>query len=111
VLKYLARYTHRIAIANGRLVRLADHEVTFQWRDSADGNTQKLMTVTAVEFIRRFLMHVLPGWLREDPSFRVSSQLQSSSGISPLPTKTERYQAISVGQSACRTCRLVHIRG
>jgi Putative transposase/Transposase zinc-binding domain len=60
VLKYLARYTHRIAIANGRLVSLADHEVTFRWRDSADGNTQKLMTVTAVEFIRRFLMHVLP---------------------------------------------------
>jgi len=60
VLKYLARYTHRIAIANGRLVSLADHEVTFRWRDSADGNTQKLMTVTAVEFIRRFLMHILP---------------------------------------------------
>jgi len=60
VLQYLARYTHRIAIANGRLVSLADHEVTFRWRDSADGNTQKLMTVTAVEFIRRFLMHVLP---------------------------------------------------
>jgi hypothetical protein len=60
VLKYLARYTHRIAIANGRLASLADHQVTFRWRDSADGNTQKLMTVAAVEFIRRFLMHVLP---------------------------------------------------
>jgi len=60
VLKYLARYTHRIAIANGRLVSLADHQVTFRWRDSADGNTPKLMTVAAVEFIRRFLMHVLP---------------------------------------------------
>ena len=60
VLKYLARYTHRIAIANGRLVGLDNGNVSFRWRDSANGNTQKVMTVGAVEFIRRFLMHVLP---------------------------------------------------
>jgi hypothetical protein len=60
VLKYLARYTHRIVIVNGRLVGLADRQVTFRWRDSADGNTQKIMTVDAVEFTRRFLLHVLP---------------------------------------------------
>ena len=60
ILKYLARYTHRIAIANGRLLRLDNGSVTFRWRDSANGNAQKIMTVAAVEFIRRFLMHVLP---------------------------------------------------
>jgi hypothetical protein len=60
VLKYLARYTHRIAIANGRLVSLAEGHVTFRWRDSANGNAQKIMAIDAVEFIRRFLMHVLP---------------------------------------------------
>jgi hypothetical protein len=60
VLKYLARYTHRVAISNGRLVELRDGQVTFRWRDSADHNTQKLMTIEAVEFIRRFLLHVLP---------------------------------------------------
>lgn len=60
VLKYLARYTHRIAIANGRLISLDNGSVTFRWRDSAHGNVQKMMTVPAVEFIRRFLMHVLP---------------------------------------------------
>jgi hypothetical protein len=60
VLKYLARYTHRIAIANGRLVSFADGQVTFRWRDSANGNAQKIMTVDAVEFSRRFLLHVLP---------------------------------------------------
>jgi hypothetical protein len=60
VLKYLARYTHRVAISNGRLLKLSDGQVTFRWRDSADGNTQKLMTIEAVEFIRRFLLHVLP---------------------------------------------------
>jgi hypothetical protein len=60
VLKYLARYTHRVAISNGRLIELRDGQVTFRWRDSADHNTQKLMTIEAVEFIRRFLLHVLP---------------------------------------------------
>jgi Putative transposase/Transposase zinc-binding domain len=60
VLKYLARYTHRVAISNGRLIELRDGRVTFRWRDSADHNTQKLMTMEAVEFIRRFLLHVLP---------------------------------------------------
>jgi hypothetical protein len=60
VLKYLARYTHRIAISNGRLVDLRDGRITFRWRDSAHGNQSKLMTLDAVEFIRRFLLHVLP---------------------------------------------------
>jgi hypothetical protein len=60
VLKYLARYTHRVAISNGRLIGMCDGQVTFRWRDSADHNTQKTMTLHAVEFIRRFLLHVLP---------------------------------------------------
>ena len=60
VLKYLARYTHRVAISNGRLVAVQDGRVTFRWRDSAHGNQTKLMALDAVEFIRRFLLHVLP---------------------------------------------------
>ncbi|HEY6372335.1 MAG TPA: IS91 family transposase [Candidatus Sulfotelmatobacter sp.] len=60
VLKYLAHYTHRIAISNGRLIAVENGQVTFRWRDSADHNAQKSMTLEAVEFIRRFLMHVLP---------------------------------------------------
>ena len=63
VLKYLARYTHRVAISNGRLVAMQDGRVTFRWRDSAHGNQTKLMTLDAVEFIRRFLLHVLPAGL------------------------------------------------
>ena len=58
--KYLARYTHRVAIANGRIPSFADGRVTFRWRDSAHGNKRKVMTLDAVEFIRRFLLHVLP---------------------------------------------------
>lgn len=60
VIQYLARYTHRVAISNGRLISVQEGQVTFRWRDSADGNRQKLMTIDAVEFIRRFLLHVLP---------------------------------------------------
>jgi len=60
VLDYLGRYTHRVAISNHRLVSLKDAKVTFRWRDYKDGNKQKQMTLDAHEFIRRFLLHVLP---------------------------------------------------
>jgi len=60
VLKYLARYTHRVAITNRRLLALEDGRVTFRWKDYAHGNRQRLMTLDAVEFIRRFLLHILP---------------------------------------------------
>jgi hypothetical protein len=60
VLQYLARYTHRVAIANGRLLSLIDGQVRFRWRDSQHNNRSKVMQLDAVEFIRRFLLHVLP---------------------------------------------------
>jgi hypothetical protein len=65
VLHYLARYTHRVAISNHRLVNFEDDKVTFRWKDYAHGSKHKLMTVTAEEFLRRFLLHVLPhGFVR-----------------------------------------------
>jgi hypothetical protein len=65
VLKYLARYTHRVAISNQRLVALANGQVTFKWKDYADGNTVKEMTLSVKEFTRRFLLHILPrGFVR-----------------------------------------------
>jgi hypothetical protein len=65
VLKYLARYTHRAAISNRRLVALADGRVTFRWKDYAHGGKRGTMTLEAVEFVRRFLTHVLPtGFVR-----------------------------------------------
>jgi hypothetical protein len=60
VLQYLSRYTHRIAISNNRILKVENGKVTFLWRDYADGDKQKVMTVDAEEFIRRFLLHVLP---------------------------------------------------
>jgi hypothetical protein len=65
VLHYLARYTHRVAISNHRLLSFRDNQVTFRWRDYAHGNKSKAMTVSADEFLRRFLLHVLPrGFVR-----------------------------------------------
>ncbi len=60
VLQYLGRYTHRIAISNNRILNVQDGNVSFRWRDYADGDKQKTMTLKADEFIRRFLLHVLP---------------------------------------------------
>jgi hypothetical protein len=72
VLQYLARYTHRVAISNHRLLAVTDSHVTFRWKDYAHGSHPRTMTLTGEEFLRRFVQHVLPkgfpriryfGWL------------------------------------------------
>ena len=72
VLQYLARYTHRVAISNHRLLSVDNHHVTFRWKDYAHHSKCRAMTLTLEEFLRRFLQHVLPkglpriryfGWL------------------------------------------------
>ncbi len=60
VLAYVARYTHRVAISNNRLLDIDEGKVRFHWKDYRNGNRQKTMTLAADEFIRRFLLHVLP---------------------------------------------------
>ncbi|MBU7008605.1 hypothetical protein Ga0451573_003564 [Peptococcaceae bacterium DYL19] len=60
VLQYLGQYTHRVAISNNRIINVEDSKVTFKWRDYRDNNKTKLMTLGAQEFIRRFLLHILP---------------------------------------------------
>ena len=65
VLRYLGAYTHRVAISNSRLVALSEGNVTFGWRDSAHGNKKRIMTLPVDEFLRRFLLHLLPrGFMR-----------------------------------------------
>lgn len=61
VLKYLARYTHRVAISNQRLLSMENGRVNFEWKDYRCGSKLTTMTLDAIEFIRRFLLHVLPG--------------------------------------------------
>ncbi len=60
VLQYLARYTHRVAISNHRLLNATDHDVTFRWKDYAHRSKARAMTLTHEEFLRRFFQHVLP---------------------------------------------------
>jgi len=64
-LRYLGAYTHRVGISNSRLVALSDSNVSFRWRDSAHGNKKRLMSLPVDEFLRRFLLHLLPrGFVR-----------------------------------------------
>jgi hypothetical protein len=105
VLQYLARYTHRVAISNHRIVNLADGKVTFRWKDYAHKNKQRLMTVTADEFLRRFLLHTLPrGFVRirffgllanrrRGELLPLSRQLLNVVGPEP-PTATETESAL-----------------
>jgi hypothetical protein len=60
VLSYLARYTHRVAISNSRILSLSDGKVCFRWKDYRQDGKAKVMTLAAGEFMRRFLLHVLP---------------------------------------------------
>jgi Putative transposase len=64
VLDYLGRYTHRVALSNNRLVSMDHDQITFRWKDYRQHDKQKLMTLTPMEFIRRFLLHVLPSGLQ-----------------------------------------------
>ena len=65
VLDYLGRYTHRVALSNDRILKVENGEVTLSYRDRRDGDRKKTMTLDAQEFIRRFLLHVLPdGFMR-----------------------------------------------
>jgi hypothetical protein len=65
VLRYLGRYTHRVAISNHRLVSFDGQRVTFRWKDYKRGNKQRLMTLDAAEFLRRYVQHILPqGFVR-----------------------------------------------
>jgi hypothetical protein len=65
VLRYLGRYTHRVAISNHRILAFDGERVTFRWKDYAHGGRQRKMTLRATEFLRRFFLHVLPkGFVR-----------------------------------------------
>ena len=82
VLHYLARYTHRVAISNHRLLSVSDSEVTFRWKDYAHRSKQRTMTLSPEEFLRRFLQHVLP---RSFPRIRYFGWLASRTRKNLLP--------------------------
>ena len=115
VLHYLARYTHRVAISNHRLVSVADGKVTFRWKDYAHGGKRRKMTIAAEEFLRRFMLHVLPrrfvrirffGFLanrRRKQLLPLCKQLLES--IPQPPSKmTEKCEANSCASWLCPHC-------
>src|SRR6201993_870268 len=81
VLNYLARYTHRVAISNHRLVAFENERVSFRWRDYAHGGKKKIMTVSAHEFLRRFLLHVLPKGLVRIRHFGIFANRRRSAAL------------------------------
>ena len=92
VLKYLARYTHRVAISNARLLDFEDGMVRFRYKDYAHGNRKRVMTLTALEFVRRLLLHVLPTGFHANPPLRHPGQSPSAreAGLVP-PVVGVRY--------------------
>ena len=125
VLKYLARYTHRVAISNDRLISLTDGRVSFRWKNYAQGSQQQTMTLSAVEFLRRFLTHVLPrgfvriryyGWLansrRQANLARCRELLGAQPPVvepsAPEPTPAETEAASAFDPAQCTHCGLGH---
>jgi Putative transposase/Transposase zinc-binding domain len=118
VLKYLARYTHRVAISNHRLRSLENGRVSFDWKDYAHGSRTKMMSLEAVEFIRRFLLHVLPSGLVRIRQFgflanRVRKQkleqcraLLGARTLSPTIDSDDRPHAQIEDAHRCPICKL-----
>jgi hypothetical protein len=113
VLHYLARYTHRVAISNGRLLRLENGRVSFRWRDSRDGNQIKELSLDGMEFIRRFLLHVLPSGFVKIRQFGLLSNRNRKGMVqhcrSLLPAACVVPVAIHHNQSPCPVCRIGHL--
>jgi hypothetical protein len=113
VLKYMSRYTHRVAISNQRLIDLEEGKVQFHWKDYADSEAMKTMALKATEFIRRFLLHVLPlyfvrvrhyGFLanraRQEKLTLCRSLLGVDAAFEPLPAPEEPVE----GQTTADLC-------
>lgn len=108
VLAYLAAYTHRIAISNQRILAFDGENVTFSWRDYAGGNERKTMTLEAVEFLRRFAMHIVPprftriryyGFLANRLRAANLERTRQLLGSRPVPRDIVRYAPL------CPRCR------
>ena len=113
VLHYLARYTHRVAISNHRLLRLADGQVTFRWKDYAHGSKKRKMTLSAHEFLRRFVLHVLPkgfvrirfyGFLANRRRSKLLAQCQRLLAAQPEPRPSPPQAQPAVSMWLCPLC-------
>jgi hypothetical protein len=100
VLRYLGRYTHRVAISNHRLLAFDGERVTFRWKDYAHGGKQRKMTLTATEFLRRFVQHILPrGFIR----IRQYGFLANRCRATNLATARQLLTAVAKSPEGCPT--------
>jgi Putative transposase len=108
VLQYLARYTHRVAISNHRLLSMDDRQVTFRWKDYAHHSKHRAMTLSLEEFLRRFLQHVLPkgfpriryfGWMANRRRGELLPLCRTLLAATPPASGTS-----SGGENAARRC-------
>jgi len=103
VLRYLGRYTHRVAISNHRLLAFHQERVTFRWKNYAHGGKQGQMTLVATEFLRRFFLHVLPrGFVR----IRHFGFLVNRSRASSLVLCRELLASNSSASAETGTCQI-----
>ena len=113
-LQYLGRYTHRIAISNARLVSLTDGVVQFRWKDDADRGHTKIMALDVDEFLRRFLLHVLPrgfvrirhfGLLANRQRRALIVRAQQLLGAQPPATSSDDARSADIDPTRCPFCR------
>jgi Putative transposase/Transposase zinc-binding domain len=108
VLNYLARYTHRVAISNHRLVAFKEDRVSFRWKDYASGGKQKVMTLSADEFLRRFLIHVLPRGLVRIRHFGLFANRRRAASLlrcrALLGTMASSQQPAPSSHTRCSVC-------
>lgn len=121
VLQYLARYTHRVSLSNPRLLRLANDQVTFSYKDYSQGGRVRQMTLPVEEFIRRFLLHILPhrfvriryyGWLANRHRDRELKRCRTLLGAAtPTPEGAGDWQAVLLRVSGLDPTRCEHCGG
>lgn len=118
VLDSLGRYTHRVAISNHRLVALTDHAVQFRWTDYADGDRVKVLTLTPEEFLRRFLLHVVPTRFMRIRHFGLLANRHRTATLTrcrqllAVPEPPSRGEGAAVADAilfACRRCPVCHV--
>jgi len=125
VVKYLAQYSHRIAISDGRILGIEGDQVTFRYKDYQDHHRNKTMTLSGIEFIRRFLMHVLPKGLMRIRHFgflanrcRVAKLEKIRAGLarprtvepSRTPAVSEQQVAKPIKETRCPVCQRGHLQ-
>jgi hypothetical protein len=118
VLKYLARYTHRVAIGNRRILAIDGSGVTFRWRDRANGDRARTMKLSGVEFLRRFLLHVLPRGFARIRHYGLLGNRKRATKLAvcrlqlgaPMPVAAvSNVTPCDVADDRCPSCRSGHL--